>query len=1145
MPVDQWLKALGLERYAAAFEANDVTEDVLPTLTADDLRDIGVISVGHRRRMLDAIAAARDRAPTNPGQTAPEPLAERRQVSVMFCDIVGSTALSTRLDPEDLSTVIQAYQERVNETAARYGGFIARYLGDGVLIYFGWPQAREDDPERAVRAALDVIGAVGKSLIRGERLRVRIGIATGLVVIGERIGVNDSLQYTAIGETPNRAARLQAIAATDTAVIDAVTRQTIGRLFEVQDLGAQYLQGLTGPVPAFTVLGESGVLSRFEALHGARLTPFVGRDDELDLLLRRWRDAKSGRGNAVLIAGEPGIGKSRLVAALDERLRGQPHVRLRYFCLSHRRDTPLAPFIAQVEHAAGFSRGDSAAQKWTKLRAALMPGTPPEDAALIADLMALPRDESMPPPLDLSAQRRKEAAFAALSRQFAMLAQTRPVLVLAEDVHWSDPTSRELLDLLFDLIQRLPVLLVLTYRPEFDAPWARRAGVSVLTLNRLPPKETAAIASRLAATAIPAALIERLVSRSDGVPLFIEELTRAVLEAGPRTDPLSMDRVPDSLQASLLSRLDRLPAAKAVAQIGSVIGRTFPYELAATIADVPGGTFDEGLEQLLEAGLAFRRGEAAETSYQFKHALVQDTAYQSMLRPRRAGLHAAIVAILERDPVSVREDPALIAHHCAEAGLLPQAVRYFLAAAEQTAARGAMSEAHAHLTRGLKLAESNPDIPDVLAWRTRYHLALGEVLGALRFYVSPETGGALAEAVKLARIMDPDNKLRDPLMARSLFGYYVHQLYLGDFRSARLLSDELLALGRERGNPGIATLGAIANGICRVYQGEIVQARAIFHDTLEAWRKIDFPGAAQALGLDPISVLTMFRARLDALLGFPDTGVAEARQAIERARGLHHVRSLAVVLGTGWDTFAIAGEEADLRQATEEWDALANDQGFQFYQARARYCSGWMKSRDGDIASGRTMVEEAIRDLDAVGVILDAPQVHAMLADAREAAGDVPGALEAIDRGLEIATSGGGIWWSAELHLRKGRLRQDEPAAAEQDFQRALRAARRQSARTQELRAATAYGEFLLAQGRAEGARAVVAPVLEWFTEGSHRPDHRAAAALLARIDAGLRPETHQEAEPPGGSIGAKPRATAPVSAADRSATTTPSTARA
>jgi class 3 adenylate cyclase/tetratricopeptide (TPR) repeat protein len=1112
MPVETWLRGLGLERYAAAFETNDVTVDLLPTLTADDLREIGVVLVGHRRRMLDAIAAMRlsDGTHTNatPGlmQLPPEPLAERRQVSVVFCDLVGSTALSARLDPEDLSAMIQIYQQRVNETVARYGGFIARYLGDGVLIYFGWPLAREDEPERAVRAALDLISAIGKTPIRGERLRVRIGIATGLVVIGERIGADHSLQYTAIGETPNRAARLQAIAGPDAIVIDAMTRQMIGRLFEMRDMGAHELPGLAGPVPAWAVLSESGVLSRFEALHGSSLTPFVGRDEELALLLRRWRQARSGIGNAVLITGEPGIGKSRLLAALDEQLHEEPYVRLRYFCLQHQRDTPLAPFINQFEHAAGFARGDTPAEKHAKFRSVLAPGTPPEDAALIAGALSLPPDEAMPK-LDLPAQRRKEATFAALIRQFTALAQKQPVVLVAEDIQWLDPTSRELLDNLFELLPRLPVLLTMTYRPDFEPPWLGHPSVTILTLGRLPPMETEEIALRLAASAIPRALIERLVSRSDGVPLFIEELTRAVLEAGLESDALSAVRVPDSLQASLLSRLDRLPEAKAVAQIGSVIGRSFAYQILAAIAGLPERALGDGLEQLVDAGLAFRRGEGPDATYQFKHALVQDTAYQSMLRPRRAGLHGAIVTALERDSETGDPDPALLAHHCAEAGLAAQAVRYFLGAAEQLSARGAMPEAHTHLTRGLRLAEENPHIPDVLAWRTRYHLGLGEVIGALRFYASPETGDALAEAVTLARTLTPGDPSRDGLMARALFGYYVHELYLGRFRSSRFLSDELLALGRERGNPGIATLGAIANGICRVYLGELPATRAFFQDTLDGWRDVDRPetaqGAAEALGMDPVSVLMAFIARLDALLGRPDTAVAQARLAIERARGLRHVRSLAIVLGTGWDTFAIAGEGGDLRRATAEWDALAIDQGFQFYLARARYCRGWLKMRDGDIASGRELVEDATRELDAVGVILDAPQVYTMLADAREAAGDIAGALVAIDRGLTLAASNGGIWWNAELHSRKARLRGDDPEDVERDHLLALEASRRQSARTQELRAATAYGAFLLGRGRGREARAIVAPVLAWFTEGLHRPDQRAAAALLARIDGG------------------------------------------
>jgi class 3 adenylate cyclase/tetratricopeptide (TPR) repeat protein len=1102
MSVEAWLGALGLGQYAAAFAANHITVDLLPSLTAADLRDVGVMSIGHRRRMLDAIAARKTARSSDMPPTVPEPLAGRRQVSVMFCDLVGSTALSARLDPEELSALIRAYQQRVNDIVARYHGFIARYLGDGVLIYFGWPEAREDDPERAVRAALDIAEAVSAILVRGERARVRIGIATGLVVIGERVGENDSLQYTAIGETPNRAARLQGIATANAAVIDAGTRQRIGDLFELRDLGPQSLAGLPDPVPTWAVLGDTGMLSRFEALHGATLSPFVGRNDELDLLLRRWREARSGRGNVVMISGEAGIGKSRLVAALNEQLRGQPHIRLRYFCLPHRIDTPLAAFGGQFAHAAGFARGDTPAEQWTKLHRVLTPRTSVQDMALIAGVLSMPPDPGMPA-LEMSASRRKEATFEAISRQMASLAESRPLLVLGEDLQWADPTSLELLDHLFGMIRRLPILVVLTLRPEYVSPWIGRPDVSMLTLERLRPDETAAIAARLAPRPLPHELIEHLVARSDGVPLFIEELVRFVTESAVATHGEVAAQVPHTLQGLFLSRLDRLPAARVAAQLGSVFGHSFSRDMLAAIAGISDRSLNEGLEQLVSGGFALRRGDGDAATFQFSHALVRDTAYQSMLLSRRSELHAAVVALLEKDPDVVRDDPALIAHHSAEAGLAAQAMRHFLAAAEQTAARGAMREALTHLSRGLKLASDNPDVPDMLAWRTRYQLMLGEVLGALRFYVSPEAGAALAEAVTLARLVSPANKARDPLLARSLFGYFVHQIYLGAFRLARALSEELLTLGRDRGNPGIATLGAIANGICRVYQGELPQARALFDDTLEAWRPFDFPEAARVLGLDPVSVLTVFRARLDSVLGFPDTAVAAARAALQRVRGLHHVRSLAIVVGTAWDTFSIAGEEDDLRQATREWDTLANEQGFQFYLTRARYCSGWIRMRDGDIASGNEMVEEAVRDLDSVGVVLDSPQILSMLADTREAMGDSAGALTALERGLATATTDGVIWWNAELLWRRAQVRHDDPHGAEADFRAALRAARRQSARTQELRAATAYAVWLLSVGRGEDARAALAPVLGWFTEGRHRPDQRAAAALLTQIDSG------------------------------------------
>jgi class 3 adenylate cyclase/tetratricopeptide (TPR) repeat protein len=1115
MSVETWLRSLGLEQYAAAFDANDVTEDLLASLTADDLKEIGIASVGHRRRLLDAITELTRAAVRTPAAdpATPDAAPERRQVSVVFCDLEGSTALSTRLDPEDLSAIIQTYQARVNDVVKRYDGFIARYLGDGVLIYFGWPRAREDDPERAVRAALDVIAAMSTLRVRDERLRVRIGIATGLVVIGERIGAADSLQHTAIGETPNRAARLQSVAVPNSVVIDATTRQMIGGLFELRDLGPHTLAGLAGPVPVWTVLGESGVLSRFEALHESALPPMIGRGQELGILMNCWNQARAGKGQAVLITGEPGIGKSRLVAAFEEETRGQSFIKLRYFSAAHRRDTPWAPFIGQIEHAAGFGRTDTAVAKIARLREILVPGTPPDDVALLAMMLSIPA-EGILPPLDLPARRRKERTIAALMWQLTTMAKAGPLVVQAEDIHWSDPTSLEVLDRIIEILPGLPVLLMLTFRPEFVAPWGGRAGVTTITLNRLPPRETGEIALHLAAAAIPTALIERLVTRSDGIPLFIEELTRAVLEAGLARDAPTIAKVPETLQASILARLDRLPAAKTAAQIGSVIGRSFSQDLAEAIADLPAAQLREGLDQLVEAGLAFRRGASPDVSYQFKHALVQDAAYQSMVRPRRAALHAAIVAVLEDEANDtatqvivtggLRGDAALLAHHSDEAGLTDKAIRYFLTAGEEASGRGSLEEAHTLLLRGQTLADENPDLPGILAWRTRYQLAIGEVLGARRFSASPEAGAGLAKAVALARRIPADDPARDGLLARTLWGYFVHRLYLGEFDAILDLSEELVSLGRERNNPGIATLGAITNGTVRVYQGAFVAARAIFHESLETWRKNDRPETARkvaaALGMDPVSILLGFRARQDAFLGYPDTAVADTRLAMARARDLGHARSYMVVLGMAFDTFWVVDAHDDLREAAAEWGRLAAEQGFQFYLSRARYTNGWIKVRDGDATAGRKLIESAMDELDAAGVILDVPQVAALLADARVACGDPAGAVAAIDQGLAIAGHTGGIWWNVALHALRAAIGHEGPERAEADHRRALATAQETSARGWALRAANGYAGFLEAQGRTEEARAVLEPVLASFTEGQNRPPQRAAAALLARL---------------------------------------------
>ena len=626
----------------------------------------------------------------------------------MFCDLIGSTALSSRLDPEDLREVIRTYQACVAATIQQFDGFIARYVGDGVLIYFGWPEARETDAERAVRAGLAVAAAVSAVPVGGEPLQVRVGIATGLVVIGEPIGSGDSRQQTAVGETPNLAARLQGLAGPGQVVIDAATRRQIGGLFECRDLGTVELKGLPVAVPVWQVLSENRALGQFEALRSGA-TPLVGRDEEMELLLRRWTQAKAGNGRVVLISAEPGVGKSRLAEALAERIAAEPHIRLRYFCSPHHQDSALYPVIAQMERAAGFLHADEPAARLAKLQALLAATEPPmEDVALIAELHSLPSAD-LAPPLDVTPQRKKDKTFEALLRQVEGLSRQQPVLMVFDDLHWIDPSSRELLDRLIERVAEWPVLLLAMFRPEFQPPWTGQPHVTMLTLARLDRRDTAAMVANVAGNAaLPPEIMEEIAERTDGVPLFVEELTKAVLESGAQA-PAALSAVPHpalsvpaTLHASLMARLDRLgPAAKDVAQTGAAIGREFGYGLLASATDLPDPQLREALDRLTNAGLLFVRGTPPQSSYIFKHALVQDAAYGTLLRSRRQRLHSRIAATLEdRFPEIVLAQPALLAQHCAAAGLARQSS--LLAEGRPTGAgASAMTEAAALFSKGL------------------------------------------------------------------------------------------------------------------------------------------------------------------------------------------------------------------------------------------------------------------------------------------------------------------------------------------------------------------------------------------------------------------------------------------------------------
>ena len=765
--IADWLEKLGMSEYADRFAENKIDVSVLRHLTDQDLKDIGV-ALGHRRKMLAAISEVAAVTASEPKVFEPEPkpqeTAERRQVTVLFSDLVGSTALSARMDPEDLREVISTYQKCVAEVVRRFDGFIAKYLGDGVLVYFGYPRAHEDDAERAVRAGLELISAVS-AFNTSVPLQTRVGIATGLVVVGDLIGAGEAQERGIVGETPNLAARLQGVAESNTVVIAESTRKLLGNLFELQDLGAREVKGIAEPVRAWAALRPSSVASRFEALHTTGLTALVGREEELELLLRRWSKAKTGEGQVVLLSGEAGIGKSRLTATLLERLVGEPHTRLRYFCSPQHTDSAFYPVIGQMERAAGFVYDDTPQVKLNKLDAVLaQTSTSKQDAALFAEMLSLPNDGRYPS-LELTPEQRRQRTLEALTAQLARSARQRPVLMIVEDGHWIDPTSLEVFGRTVDRVKTLSALLIVTFRPEFDAPWAGRSHVTSLALNRLGERETATIIACLVGNKeLPADVMAEIVERTDGIPLFVEEMTKAVLEAegeGAAQHTSVALAVPASLHASLMARLDRLGPAKEVAQIGAALGREFSHALLAAVVRKPEAELQSALDRLVATGLLFRQGVLPQVSYLFKHALVQDAAYGTLLREPRRALHARIAEALESQFTNIAESqPELLARHCTEAGLIEKAAGLWGKAGQRSLARAALVEGAEQIKRALDQIATLPTTPALRGEEIKLEVAFANALA-----LTGDLVGGKEHYDRALAIYDPAE--HGPLMTRS------------------------------------------------------------------------------------------------------------------------------------------------------------------------------------------------------------------------------------------------------------------------------------------------------------------------------------------------------------------------------------------
>ena len=1115
MEVAAWLRSLGLEQYEAAFRDNDIDVELVPRLTSEDLKDLGIVSVGHRRKLLDAIAELNnvaDRsdgfpvdpgpapAPPNPSNLPQRPDAERRQLTILFCDLVGSTELSRHLDPEEYRGILAAFQQACAGTIARFDGFLAKYMGDGVLAYFGYPQAHEDEASRAVRAGLALVEGVTRIALPAglNPLHARVGIATGLVIVGDLIGAGSAQEQSVAGETPNLAARLQTLAPPDGVVIAPSTRRLLGSEFNIADLGSQELKGFAAPISAWRVLGIRAVESRFEA-RGMGATPLIGRAEELGILARCWEQASDREGQAVLLSGEAGIGKSRLVRALLDHVQSRTHAQVQYQCSPFFANSPLHPFIEQIERDAGFQSEDTLEERLVKLETLLAQAI--DDgvafAPLLATMLSVPTSTRYPPSSH-DPEQQKELTIKVLIQYLIGQAQRHPLLIVVEDVHWADPTTLELLDQLIDHAASERILLLMTFRPEFGVRWQGRPHVTLIPLNRLARRQTTELAKGIAREAeLSDEVLKQILEKTEGVPLFVEEFTKAVLESGFRAEgargPAGRSSlpfvIPATLHDSLMARLDRLPAAKTAAQQAAVIGREFSYGMLAAISTQSEPELLAALQQLVSSELVFKRGAPPEATYTFKHALVRDAAYESLLKSRRQELHARIVDVLEADASDVpARQPELIAHHLSEARLAERAVTYWQLAADAAASRQAHQEAIAHCTRGLEMVGLIPDRKQ----REQHELRLQARFG--NSAVSAKGWGAAEVAKALYRARDlcaetGDDSLLHPILA-GLFAFHVVNAELS---TAERLGLELLTWGEALNDRILLVDGHKTLMHVRYKLGKFEAAREHFERGMSLYQESPWPEVTAEHLDDPGSQLLFYGACALWVLGYPDRARQAAADAITlgRQRG-HHLSLVHSVYITG-HLSELMDDWEGVQRSNEETVALATEWGV----------TGILEA----VARRERLVAVALHcDAEQMEYKRQHPQpgfarsLHdAVLARAYGRQGAPGEGLRVLDGISAWADETGSRFFDAEVYRIRAELlllmqRMDE---AEGSYGKALEIAREQNARMWELRAACDLARLWRDQGRRAEAHGLLAPIYSWFSEGFSTRDLQVARALL------------------------------------------------
>jgi class 3 adenylate cyclase/tetratricopeptide (TPR) repeat protein len=1109
--VAHWLKQQGLGQYAQTFIENAITLEILRSLSDSDLMELGVL-LGHRKLLRKALAEDADRRTDNNGsddRRIDVPIdAERRQVTVMFCDLVGSTEMSSRLDPEDLRDILHLYQQTCGQVIKGGHGFVARYIGDGIVAYFGYPVALEDAAESAVRAGLDILRELAKlNTPKGINVQVRLGIATGLAVVGD-VNWQGTFEHGAIfGQVPNVAARIQSLAEPGTLVIADATKRLLGNLFEWEDLGPHQLKGIDEDVQIWRVLDVSDYESRYEVMNHERTSGLLGRDRDKGLLLDRWERAVAGDGQVIYLSGEAGIGKSRMLRWLGDRLAGEAMTRITLQCSARYRDSPLYPLISHLKRSAGFKEGDAPSTKLDKIEKLVASPEPKQAIPLIAALLSVPFAERYAP-LALPAARQKALTLSLLADQITSLAEHKPVLLLLEDCHWVDPTTEELAIQIVDRLRSSKVLAIVTSRSAHRPSWTDRDHATILLLEGLEASAARQLVKRVAgAERLPKEVLREIVAKTDGNPLFIEEFTKAVLQLrltgadGGSSGP-SSSIIPSTLQDSLMARLDSLGTSKITAQLGAVIGRAFTFKMLSKVTELTRSELSQALERIVASALVYSRGDGAEAVFTFKHALVQEAAYESLLRTTRKTLHGRLAATIETDfPEMAQSEPEVLAHHWARAESMTKAATYWLQAGQRAIVRSANIEAIRHLSRGIEALSGVDDVTARGLLEFNLHLSLGQANYVAKGPAARETVGSYSRAQELVEnITDPGQRYA------LLYGIFSGYHFAAKFDLAEAPARRFLRLATRDGDAGHICQAHRMLGYLSFFRGQALDAVNHFQRLADLYEPEKHGQLASRFGADCLVAARGFHVVIDCVSGKAAAAIAMARENIAYSLRLRHPATTGwAYASTAYLYFFIKDHDSALKITTEGLHYCeGNNVGV--WAIHCAVFNAWARAHFSSPSESEAEIRKAIA-LAATGTSLGLPLFRGVLAEVLMMAGEVEMAIAETAKGLEELNATGQYFFAPALYELGGRCLMALPqsndagaydAQADEYFRKAVETAKASNLKLLELRALTSLAKLRTRrEGWPDSWQVALRSLCDECADGHELTDVREARAMI------------------------------------------------